>query len=323
MRIIFMGTPDFATGTLDALIEAGHEIALVVTQPDKPGNRGKMQPPAVKQLAEQRGLPVFQPVKVREPEAIRVLREQNADLIVVVAFGQILPQEILDLTPHGCINVHASLLPAYRGAAPIQWALLNGDPETGVTIMQMDAGLDTGNILAQKKLAIAPDETGGSLFDKLAALGASLCVETIDLIERGAVTPVPQGETTTPYAKMLTKKMGEIDWNRPADEIERMIRGLSPWPGAYTYRNGTMLKVKKAEIAGAEGETVSNLEAVTESSHNPGAPGSIASDASGNLLVQTGCGVIAVTKLQPAGKKTMAAADYLRGKPVQEGEELG
>ena len=255
MRIIFMGTPDFATGTLQAIYDAGHEIVLAVTQPDKPAGRGKnLQSPPVKVLAKELGIPVYQPVKVRDPEALDTLRTQKADIMVVVAFGQILPKEVLDMTPYGCINVHASLLPAWRGAAPIQWSILAGDKVTGVTTMQMDEGLDTGDMLLQKEIVIEPDETGGSLFDKLAQEGAALCVETLAQLEAGTIRPVPQGKTTTPYAKMLDKKMGRIDWSKPAAEIERLIRGLSPWPGAYTFRGDKMLKIKKAALGGAPKE---------------------------------------------------------------------
>ena len=255
MRIIFMGTPDFATGTLQALYDAGHEIVLAVTQPDKPAGRGKnLQSPPVKVLANELGIPVYQPEKVRDPEALDTLRTQKADIMVVVAFGQILPKEVLEMTPYGCVNVHASLLPAWRGAAPIQWSILAGDKVTGVTTMQMDEGLDTGAMLLQQKIAIEPDETGGSLFDKLAQAGAALCVETLSQLEAGTVKPVPQGKTTTPYAKMLNKNMGRIDWSKPAAEIERLIRGLSPWPGAYTFRGDKMLKIKKAALTGAPKE---------------------------------------------------------------------
>lgn len=309
MRVIFMGTPDFASGTLQALIGAGHEVALVVTQPDKPAGRGKqVKCSPVKELAVAEGLPVYQPVKVRDPEAIATLRAVKADVIIVVAFGQILPQEVLDLTPYGCVNVHASLLPAWRGAAPIQWALLNGDTVTGVTTMQMDAGLDTGDILLRREIAIAPDETGGSLFDKLAKAGAELCVETLDALQAGTVHPVPQGETTTPYAKMLTRQMGEIDWGKPAEEIERMVRGLSPWPGAYSYRNGKRIKICRASLS--------------ETKRSADGCGALMSEQE-TLRVQTGGGWLVIEEVQPEGKRRMTAAEYLRGYPVQPGDKLG
>lgn len=313
MRVIFMGTPDFASGTLQALIDAGHEIALVVTQPDKPAGRGKqMKASPVKELAVSAGLDVYQPARIRDPEAIERLREEQADVIIVVAFGQILPQEVLDLTPFGCINVHASLLPAWRGAAPIQWALLNGDQMTGVTTMQMDAGLDTGDILMQREVAVEPDETGGSLFDKLAAAGAELCIETLDKLQAGDITPVPQGETTTPYAKMLTRAMGEIDWSRPAAQIERMVRGLSPWPGAYTYRNGKRIKICRAALRAEEARAQNEAEQA----------GALIGDKD-ILRVQTGEGCLEIGEVQPEGKRRMSAAEYLRGYPVKPDEKMG
>lgn len=316
MRVIFMGTPDFASGTLQALIDAGHEIALVVTQPDKPAGRGKqMKASPVKELAVSAGLDVYQPARIRDPEAIGRLRDTRADVIVVVAFGQILPQEVLDLTPYGCINVHASLLPAWRGAAPIQWSLLNGDQVTGVTTMQMDAGLDTGDILLQREVAIEPDETGGSLFDKLASSGAALCVETLDKLQAGEITPVPQGETTTPYAKMLTRAMGEIDWSRTAAQIERMIRGLSPWPGAYTYRNGKRIKICRAALS----EDVSAQVPVQKEKDQAG----ILVKDKDILRVQTGDGLLEILEVQPEGKRRMTAAEYLRGYPVKPDEKMG
>ena len=314
MRVIFMGTPDFATGTMQALHDAGHDIVLAVTQPDKPvGRGGKIQSPPVKVLAQELGIPVYQPEKVRAQEALDTLKTQKADIIVVVAFGQILPKDILEMTPYGCVNVHASLLPAYRGAAPIQWAILSGESVTGVTTMQMDEGLDTGDILLREEVPIAADETGGSLFDKLAATGAALCVKTLKALEDGAVIPVPQGEATTPYAKMLNKKMGRINWSRPAAEIERMVRGLSPWPGAYTFRGDVMLKVKKA----APGAHFADTQTT------PSEPGSFCRADDGSLLVQTGDGLLKILEIQPAGKRCMTADEYLRGKPAVPGETLG
>ena len=238
-----MGTPDFAVPTLEALIGAGHELAAVVTQPDKPKGRGKavlMTP--VKERALECGIPVYQPKRVREPEFLDVLRKLNPDVIVVVAFGQILPREILTLPPFGCVNVHASLLPKYRGAAPIQWAVIDGETVSGVTTMQMNEGLDTGDILEQEEISLDPEETGGSLFEKLASLGGKMILSTLKGLEDGSIIPRAQGEMTTPYAKMLTKAMGEIDWSMDAASIERLVRGLNPWPSAYTYVNGKTLK---------------------------------------------------------------------------------
>lgn len=231
MRIVFMGTPDFAVPTLTALIEGGHEVVAVVTQPDKPKGRGKavlMTP--VKEKAIEYEIPVYQPVKVRDPEFVELLKTEAPDAIVVVAFGQIIPKTILELTKYGCINVHGSLLPKYRGAAPIQWAVIDGEKESGITTMQMDEGLDTGDMLLKKVIPLEKEETGGSLFDKLSAAGAELLLATLTALEKGTVTPEKQGESPTAYAKMLTKEMGAIDWNKDAVSIERLIRGLNPGP---------------------------------------------------------------------------------------------
>lgn len=309
MRVIFMGTPDFSVGTLEALIQAGHQVVLAVTQPDKPkGRGGKMQFPPVKETALEHGIPVFQPRKVREPENIEELKKYQADVIVVVAFGQILPREILELTPYGCINVHASLLPSYRGAAPIQWAVINGEAVSGVTTMQMDEGLDTGDMLLKTEVPLEPEETGGSLHDKLAAAGASLCVRTLKALEEGTVTPKKQGESPTAYASMLKKEMGEIRWEDPAISIERLIRGLNPWPSAYTGWQDKTMKIWEAEIL----EEDSGQE-----------PGTVVRVDKDGFLVQTGKGLLKVTALQIPGKKRMEADAFLRGYSMEPGEKLG
>ena len=309
MRVIFMGTPDFSVGTLEALIQAGHQVVLAVTQPDKPkGRGGKMQFPPVKETALEQGIPVFQPRKVREPENIEELRKYQADVIVVVAFGQILPREILELTPYGCINVHASLLPSYRGAAPIQWAVINGETVSGVTTMQMDEGLDTGDMLLKTEVPLEPEETGGSLHDKLAAAGASLCVRTLKALEEGTVTPKKQGESPTAYASMLKKEMGEIRWEEPAISIERLIRGLNPWPSAYTGWQDKTMKIWEAEVL----EEDSGQE-----------PGTVVRVDKDGFLVQTGKGLLKVTALQIPGKKRMEADAFLRGYSMEPGEKLG
>lgn len=309
MRVIFMGTPDFSVGTLEALIRAGHQVVLAVTQPDKPrGRGGKMQFPPVKETALEYGIPVFQPRKVREPENIEKLRKYQADVIVVVAFGQILPREILELTPYGCINVHASLLPSYRGAAPIQWAVINGETVSGVTTMQMDEGLDTGDMLLKTEVPLEPEETGGSLHDKLATAGASLCVRTLKALEEGTVTPKKQGESPTAYASMLKKEMGEIRWEEPAISIERLIRGLNPWPSAYTGWQDKTMKIWEAEVL----EEDSGQE-----------PGTVVRVDKDGFLVQTGKGLLKVTALQIPGKKRMEADAFLRGYSMEPGEKLG
>ena len=310
MKVIFMGTPDFSVGTLEALIEAGHEVALVVTQPDKPkGRGGKMQYTPVKEVAVAHNIPVYQPKRIREPECIEELRKYNADIMVVIAFGQILPKEILEMTPYGCVNVHASLLPSYRGAAPIQWAVINGEKVSGVTTMQMDEGLDTGDMLLKVEIPLDEKETGGSLHDKLAEAGARLCVETLDALKAGTVTPEKQGDSPTAYAKMLDKHMGKIDWKMSAKEIERLIRGLNPWPSAYTRwnENDKGMKIWEAEVA--EGQTDK-------------AAGTVVEVAKDGFFVQTGDGLLKITALQIPGKKRMDAAAFLRGYQMETGTVL-
>lgn len=308
MKIIFMGTPDFSVGTLEALIEAGHEVVLAVTQPDKPRGRGKevLYSP-VKEAALAHGIPVFQPRRIRDAESVEELAKYPADVMVVIAFGQILPKEILEMTPYGCINVHASLLPDYRGAAPIQWAVINGETVSGVTTMQMDEGLDTGDMIQKTEIVLDPKETGGSLHDKLAEAGAALCVETLQAIEAGTATRTKQGESGTAYAKQLDKKMGDIDWTKSAEEIERLIRGLNPWPSAYTTWREKTMKIWEAEVE--DGDT--DLE-----------PGCIAEVKKDTFSVQTGKGLLRITSLQLPGKKRMTADAFLRGYQIQTGEKL-
>ena len=250
MRIVFMGTPDFAVGALRAIVEAGHQVVAVVTQPDKPKGRSKeLQITPVKACALEYGIPVFQPVKIRLPEAVEQLRTYEADVFVVAAFGQILSEEILSMPRYGCINIHASLLPKYRGAGPIQWAVIDGEKETGITIMQMDKGIDTGDILLQKTVPIDAHETGESLFAKLEKTGAELIVEALPKIERGELKPVRQQEEKASYAKMLDKSMGEINWQESAQKLDCLIRGLISWPGAYTHYRGKTLKIWMEEPA--------------------------------------------------------------------------
>ena len=309
MKVIFMGTPDFSVGTLEALVEAGHEVVLAVTQPDKPKGRGKeMQFTPVKECALKYDIPVYQPRRVREAECIEELRKYEADIMVVVAFGQILPKEILEMTKYGCVNVHASLLPKYRGAAPIQWSIIDGEEVTGVTTMQMNEGLDTGDMLLKVEIPIEEKETGGSLHDKLAEAGAKLCVETLVGLEAGTITAIPQGETTTSYAKMLDKQLGNIDWSKSAIEIERLIRGLSPWPSAYTDWNGKVMKIWDAKVVSDTAE---------------GKVGTIVKVEKDAFFVQTGDGLLKVCELQIPGKKRMDAGAFLRGYQMKEGEMLG
>ena len=305
MRVIFMGTPDFAVGTLEEIIKAGHEVVLAVTQPDKPKGRGNaMQFPPVKECAIAHEIPVFQPKKIREEENVEYLRQFQPDIIVVAAFGQILPKSILDMPKFGCINVHASLLPKYRGAAPIQWAILNGDEVTGVTIMRMDVGLDTGDMISKREVVIPDDETGGSLFDKLADIGAKLCVETMEQIEAGNVTYTPQNHEEATHVSMISKELGLIDWNKSAVEIERLIRGLNPWPSAFTKLDGKTFKIWKAKV----------LPKNTECS-----AGCIVSVTKNSLEIQTGEGVLSLLEVQLEGKKRMQIDAFLRGYSVNEG----
>ena len=307
MKIIFMGTPDFSVGTLRSLAEAGHEITLVVSQPDKPKGRGHaMVPTPVKAVAEELGIPVFQPVKIRE--AKDVLEKTEADVCVVAAFGQIIPASILHMKKYGCINVHASLLPKYRGAAPIQWAVIDGEKESGVTIMQMDEGLDTGDMLAKAIVPLDEKETGGSLFDKLSEAGGRLCVETLAKLEKGEITPEKQGESPTAYASMLDKKMGNIDWNKSAVVIERLVRGLNPWPSAYTHLDGKTLKIWACDVlpqSASKGESGEILEVTKDAIH-----------------VQTGDGILVLREIQLAGKARMDAGAFLRGYKVVPGTVL-
>ena len=310
MKAVFMGTPDFAVGALKKLAEDGHEILAVVTQPDKPqGRKMVLTPPPVKEEALRLGVPVYQPKRIRNTEAVEYLTSLHPDVIVVAAFGQIIPKEILELPTHGCLNIHASLLPKYRGAAPIQWAILDGEKETGVTIMRMDEGLDTGDMLAKCIVPIAEDETGGSLFDKLSVAGAELMSETLKRLETEDIPGEKQPEESpTAYASMIKRENGRIDWTKSAAELERMVRGLSPWPGCSTKLQGKQLKLwKTAVVSGTISET----------------PGTVCEVAEDGLCVQTGDGILKIQELQLEGKKRMDAATFLRGYKVTTGTVLG
>jgi methionyl-tRNA formyltransferase len=297
MRIVFMGTPQFAVLPLRALAAAGHEIAGVVTRIDKPAGRGRVlaSPPA-KLAALEMGLSVFQPRRVREPEFITTLRELGPDAVVVAAYGQILPKEILALPKFGCINIHASLLPAYRGAAPINWAIIRGDRETGITVMQMDEGMDTGAVLMQESTPIDPKDTAGTLTEKLSVLGAKLITTAMPLIAAGKLAPVPQNSSQATLAPLLKKEDGLINWNLPAVEIHNRVRGLSPWPGAYTFLDGKMIKITASEAADGNG-----------------APGLLYEQNKNILDVGTGSGLLRVLGIQPEGGKPMTAGEFLRG----------
>lgn len=309
MKIIYMGTPDFAVAPLEAIIKAGHEVSAVVTQPDKQKGRGKeMQMTPVKQCALKHGIPILQPVKIREQEAVEELKNYPADLFVVAAFGQLLSEEILSMPRFGCVNIHASLLPAYRGAAPIQWVILNGETRTGVTIQQMAKGLDTGDMLLKKTVEIDEKETGASLHDKLMLTGAELIVEVLPKIEKGELIPEKQDESKASYYGRLTKSMGLIDWNQDAVSIERLIRGLNSWPSAYTCYKGKTLKIWDGEVIPGKAKE---------------APGTVTQVSKDSFTVAAGEGSIRVTSLQLEGKRKVSAKDFLLGYEVVCGLHLG
>lgn len=310
MRVVFMGTPDFAVGCLDAVIKAGYDTVGVFCQPDKPKGRGhKLCSPPVKERALEMGIPVFQPARIRDGEALQKLKELSPDIIIVVAYGKILPGEILNLPKYGCINVHASILPELRGAAPIQWSIINGFKTTGVTVMKMDEGMDTGDILSQRCIEIGRDTNAGELFDKLSAVGAELLVETLPGYISGEITPVKQDGSVASAAPMLSKEMSVIDWKKPAEQIHDLIRGLCPWPVAVTYCGETRIKVYSSSVVecpsagAAEGEVVDNA---------------------GRLVVKCGSDTaIELKEVQRDGSKRMQAADMLRGFKIEKGAVLG
>lgn len=301
MKIVFMGTPEFAVPSLAALIETGHEVAAVFTRADKPvGRKQVMTAPPVKILAQEKGIPVFQPNTLRGAETEENIARIRPDAIVVAAYGRILPQNILNLPRFGCVNVHGSLLPKYRGAAPIQQAVLDGEPVTGVTTMQMAEGIDTGDILLSERTQIGPEETSGELTVRLAGIGARLLIRTLSGIEQGTVVPIPQNDAASSYASMLTKERSPINWSHTADRIHDQVRGLSPWPGAATVFEGKKLKVRRTRRAGT----------------GTGVPGQIL--PGGELKVVCGEGtVLELLEVQPEGGKKMSGPDFLRGHPVQ------
>ena len=313
MKIVYMGTPDFAVNPLRALAEAGYEVTGVVTQPDKPKGRGKtMLPTPVKEEALKHGFPVYQPVKVRDPEFLQDLKDLDSDIIVVAAFGQIIPKSILDLPKYGCINIHASLLPKYRGAAPIQQAVIDGEKESGVTIMRMGTGLDTGDMISRIVVPLAADETGGSLFDKLAEAGAKLLIETLPHIFNGTAAYEKQPEESpTPYAGMITKQMGMIDFGKSAVELERLVRGLNPWPSAFTFWNGKTLKVWESFVVKREELDAQSAE-----------PGTVVKTDKKGIYVACGEDVLVLSQVQLEGKKRMDADAFLRGCHIEAGSRF-
>ena len=308
MRAIFMGTPEFAVPTLQALIDH-HEVIGVVTQPDKQRGRGKkVQFPPVKEKAVEYNIPVYQPVRAKEEAFIETLRQLNPDVIVVVAYGQILPESILNIPKYGCINVHGSLLPKYRGAAPIQWAVLDGEEKTGITTMFMERGLDTGDMLDKVEVVLDPKETAGTLHDKLMEAGADLLLETLKKLEAGTAVRTKQDDSKSCYAKMLSKEMGKIDFTKSANEIERLIRGMNPWPSAYTSMSGKTMKIWDADVVEYQGNEK---------------PGTIVDVTKDSILVATGENALALKEIQLAGKKRMQVQAFLLGRSVEKGIVLG
>lgn len=310
MKLIFMGTPDYAAQSLEAIIQAGHEILLVVTQPDKAkGRSGDLTPPPVKVCAMEHHLPVFQPERVKRPEAVAELKKYDADAYVVAAFGQILSQEILDLPKYGCLNVHASLLPKYRGASPIQRVILDGEEKTGITIMQMDAGIDTGDILYQKETVIENTDDFETLSDRLSELGGVAITEALSLLEEGKLVPKKQDDSLSCYAPLISKEMGRIDFSKPAAFIDRQIRSMTPWPSAFTKWGGKQVKIWKA-----------SPEAGSVKGHVPGEVTEVTKDS---VAIATGEGLLRIWELQLEGKKRMSCHDFLLGVKVKAGDIFG
>ncbi len=302
MKIVFMGTPDFAVNALQGLLDTHHEVVAVYTQPDKPKGRGKaVSESPVKQLAVSKGIPVYQPAKIKVAEEVEILKTIEADVFVVAAFGQILSKEILDMPKYGCINIHGSLLPKYRGAAPIQWAVIDGEEKSGITIMQMDVGIDTGDILYVKDCLLEEKETGASLFDKLADLGAIAIVEALDLLEQGKLKAVPQEHEKSTHAKRLDKAMGELDFTKTAKELERLVRGLNSWPSAYIILDGKQCKVWDSEVVEIE----------------PATPGTIVSIEKDSFVVATKEQGLKILEVQLQGKKRMKVQDFLLGNRIE------
>lgn len=312
MRIIFMGTPDFAVPVLESLINSRHEVVAVVTQPDRPKGRGKnMQFSPVKECALAHNIPVMQPVNVSVPEVIDELRAYEPELIVVVAFGQFVTKKIREMPKYGCINVHASLLPKYRGAGPIQWAVINGERESGVTTMYMCREIDKGDMLLKDTVTLDPKETGDSLHDKLSMMGGPLLLKTIDQLEDGSAVRIPQCEEESTYAPKLEKTMGNIDWTMDADRIERLVRGLNSWPGTFTKIHGKTVKIWDCDVV--RQETLTENQAAAK-------PGTVIVSEKDQLIVKAGNGALSLRMIQPEGKKNMTVDAYLRGYPIAQGE---
>ncbi len=305
MKIIFMGTPDFSVPCLNSLIDAGHEILAVFTQPDKPrGRKQELTPPEVKVCALQHGLTVYQPKTLRDGEAMKIIADLAPDCIVVVAYGKILPKEILDYPKYGCINIHASLLPKYRGSAPIQWSVINSEKETGVTIMQMDEGIDTGDMLYQKAIPIMIDDTAESMFEKLSALGGEMIVDALRKLEKDELKAIKQDDALSSHAPMLDKKISEIDWDQPAEKVHDLVRGLYSWPIAQTSLHGKKLKIYRTSLGKGRGESGTVINTTP-------------------LTIACKEGAVVIEELQLEGKKRMDAKAFLIGHPLKINEKLG
>ena len=308
-----MGTPDFAVPSLKALLDSGANVVCVITQPDRPKGRGrKITPPPVKKIALQADIPVLQPEKIRDEGFLAKLTEFNPDLIVLTAYGRVLPAELINLPPHGTINVHASLLPKYRGAAPIQWAIINGETETGVTIMQMDEGLDTGDVLLAEKFPISPDDTAGSLFMKLAELGGTVLKKALAQLRANKLTPIKQDDSLATHAPLLKKEDGLVDWSRSAEQISCLIRGLDPWPTTYTTLSGKRFRLFTPQVVD-----------LTDYQDKGDAPGTVCRADHNGLVAKTGKGSLLIREVQPEGSKRMTVAAFLRGHPIKPGTRLG
>ncbi|MGL4797474.1 MAG: methionyl-tRNA formyltransferase [Paraclostridium sp.] len=309
MKIVFMGTPESAVPCLQKIIDEGHEILAVVTQPDKPKGRGKkLAMPPVKELAIENNIKVYQPVKAREESFVNILEELKPDLIVVVAFGQILPQSILDIPKYGCVNVHVSLLPKYRGAAPINWVIINGEEKTGVTTMYMDAGLDTGDIILKKEMKLTDEITAGELHDEMMFIGADALKETIDLIAKEEAPREKQNDEETSYAPIMNKTLGNIDWSKSAKDIHNLVRGVNPWPSAYTLYEGQTMKIWKTVVLNSVSEDV---------------PGTILSVSKDGIEVSTKDNNLLIKEIQMSGKKRMLVSEYIKGNSINTKVILG
>lgn len=335
MKILFMGTPDFAVPVLEGLIASSkHEVVAVVTQPDKIRGRkyakahGKATFSPVKEVAVREQIPVLQPNKIRNSTSVEEMKALDADVAVVVAYGQILSKEILDMPRYGCVNVHGSLLPRWRGAAPIQWSILSGDKKTGITTMQMDEGIDTGDILMTKEITIGEKETGGELFGRMSLLGSEVLLNTLEALEANTLSPIKQNDAQSTYAKMLTKELGELDFKKPAVELERTVRGLNPWPSAYTKLNGKTLKIWEADVMMEVKKSTSNEQSLeknekrTNIHEKTNFPGEIVAVSKDSFSIKTGQGNLLVKEVQLEGKKRMSVEDFLRGMKIETGWEL-